>query len=594
MKEVDSMKRNRRILSLLLAICLVAALIPAMATAESFSTVEDVKDDEIVSFAGKDWLVMSNNADGMVLLLKTPEAPIAYNASGLSNDWNASDAKAWCESEEVREWFSNPEWNALSSDKVYFLSHEEVLTYFANNTLADLKTENGWWLRYDGENVGGNLFGIAVSDAGFAGTPHVATNYGVRPAVMIPAENIAMTQKEDGKWTLKVVDGSAFAGFSADVDVAGSFQSATINYSGVASGKISVVLTDRVGEILSYNSYDADDASGTINYTLPADLMGWYTIRVFNEVDNATGTDFVSAVVKHSFNVEDSHGEVVGYEATVKGDVSINFAIDIKDSVKNDEGAYVVITTTSGTKQVKVSDLSETEHQEADASLLISVTAPQMNDSISIQVYDSEGNSGAKQTFTIREYAEAIIDGNYPDKDKDLAKHMLNYGAMSQIYFGYNANDLANKNIGKVEVDNVPNEGDTAATTDPVDGISYYGTSLVMNSKISLRFYFTLNDGADINDYKFSIGYPASSGTLKVDGVNRRAYRIEVENIAPNMLAKDYTVTITKGGATTSVTYSPMDYIQRQFHATTSQSLKNMLQALYNYHLAALEHTPVA
>ncbi len=585
------MKRNRRILSLLLAICLVAALIPAMANAESFSTVENVKDDEIVSFAGKDWLVMSNNADGMVLLLKTPEAPIAYNASGLSNDWNASDAKAWCESEEVREWFSNPEWNALSSDKVYFLSHEEVLTYFANNTLADLKTENGWWLRYDGENVGGNLFGIAVSDAGFAGTPHVATNYGARPAIMIPAENIAMTQSEGGKWALKVVDGSAFAGFSADVDVAGSFQSATINYSGVASGKISVVLTDRVGEILSYDSYDAAGASGTINHTLPADLMGWYTIRVFNEVDNA---DFVSAVVKHSFNVEDSHGEVIGYEATVKGDISINFAIDIKDSVKNDEGAYVVITTTSGTKQVKVSDLSESEHQEADASLLVNVTAPQMNDSISIQVYDSEGNSGAKQTFTIREYAEAIIDGNYADKDKNLAKHMLNYGAMSQIYFGYNANDLANKNIGKVEVAGVPNDGDSAATTDPVDGISFYGTSLVMNSKISLRFYFTLDDGADIKDYKFSTGYPAPSGTLKVDGVNKRAYRIEIENIAPNMLAKDYSVTITKGNATTSVTISPLDYVQRQFHATTSQSLKNMLQALYNYHLVALEHTPVA
>lgn len=586
------MKRNRRILSLLLAICLAATLIPAVATAESFSSVDNVKDDQIVSFAGKDWIVMSNNADGMVLLLKTPEAPIAYDASGLSNVWGESDAKAWCESEAVREWFSNAEWNALSSEKVYFLSHEEVVTYFANNTLADLKTENGWWLRYDNENVGGSLFGVAVSDAGFAGTPHIATNYGARPAVMIPAENIAMTQVENGKWTLKVVDGSAFAGFSANVSVAGTV--ATVNYSGVASGKISVMLTDRVGEILTYNTYDAAGASGTINHTLPADLMGWYTIRVFNEVDNAEGTDFVSAVVKHAFNVEDSHGEVVGYEATVKGDVSINFAIDVKEEIKADEGAYVLVTTTSGTKQVKVSELGETEHQEANASLLVNVTAPQMNDPISIQVYDSEGNSGAKQTFTIREYAEAIIDGNYADKDKSLAKHMLNYGAMSQIYFGYNTNDLANKNIGKVDVIKVPNEGNAAATTNPVDGISFYGTSLVMNSKISLRFYFTLDDGADIKDYKFSIGYPVSSGTLKVDGVNKRAYRIEVENIAPNMLAKDYSVTITKGNATTSVTFSPTDYIQRQFHATASQSLKNMLQALYNYHLAALEHTPVA
>lgn len=580
------MKRNRRILSLLLAICLVAALIPAVATAET-SVSTDVKDDEIVTFAGKDWIVMANNAAEMVLLLQTPVDPIAYNASGLSNSWDQSDAKAWCESDEVREWFSDVEWNALSEEKVYFLSHSEVVTYFANNTLADLKTADGWWLRYDGETVDSNLFGVAVSDAGFVGTPHVAANYGARPAIKIPTKNIAMVNKSADKWTLSVVSPDAFANFGATVAVAQDYASAEIDYTNAQTGNIVVALTDRVGNVLETYVNAVNAAFGSINLTLPADLMGWYTLRVYNEVGNAT-----SDVITSSFNVEDSHGEVKGYEAIVEGDVSLNIAIDLKDNIVNENGevvatdAYVEVTTTSGTKVFNVTELSGSSHSEANASLMMSVTAPQMNDDITIQVFDGNGGSGAKQTFSVREYAEAVIGGNYADKDKNLAKHMLNYGAMSQIYFGYNSNDLANKNIGKVDMDAVPNDGQPAKVVGDDIGLSYFGSSLVMNSKISMRFYFTLDDGADINDYTFSKGYPFYSTRDKM-------YRIEIDNIAPNMLATDIVVQITKGDVTKAITYSPMDYIQRQFYGTASNSLKNMLQALYNYHMAALEHTPV-
>ena len=86
MKEVDLVKRNRRILSVLLAICLFAALIPTAVFAE-VSMREAAADDQVANFAGKDWLVIDNNTSELVLLLKNPEAPIAYNASGLSNEW---------------------------------------------------------------------------------------------------------------------------------------------------------------------------------------------------------------------------------------------------------------------------------------------------------------------------------------------------------------------------------------------------------------------------------------------------------------------------------------------------------------------------
>ena len=74
-----------------MAICLIAALIPTAVFAE-VSASESVEDDPIVVFGTGsategtpwEWIVFENNISEMVLLLKEPMDPMAYNASGLS------------------------------------------------------------------------------------------------------------------------------------------------------------------------------------------------------------------------------------------------------------------------------------------------------------------------------------------------------------------------------------------------------------------------------------------------------------------------------------------------------------------------------
>ena len=152
-----------------MAICLIAALIPTAVFAE-VSASESVEDDQIVVFGTGsategtplEWIVIENNISEMVLLLKEPMDPMAYNASGLSNDWGSSDLKNWCASDAAKNLFTDSEWNALSEEKVFILSYDEVVEYWAGNTVESLRTENGWWLRYDGEVDVGDLFGIAI------------------------------------------------------------------------------------------------------------------------------------------------------------------------------------------------------------------------------------------------------------------------------------------------------------------------------------------------------------------------------------------------------------------------------------------------
>lgn len=584
MKEVDRMKRNRRILSVLLAICLFAALIPTAVFAE-VSMPEAAADDQIVNFAGKDWVVIDNNASELVLLLKTPEAPIAYNASGLSNKWDSSDAKTWCESDEVRAWFSDVEWNALSDEKVFFLSHAEVVTYWSNNSADSLRAETGWWLRYDGENVGGDLFGIAVSDAGFVGTPHVATNYGARPAIKIPASNIAAIEDNAGKWNLKIINDSAFNGLQISVNVDEAHTKATATYSGASNGKAYIVLTDRRGTVLESASVDISAASGAVELALPENLMGWYTVRAFVADGNVA-----SAVVVNEFAIEDSHGNVVEWNVNVGGDISANFNIELAEGITK-EDATVVVTYNGVTKEVPFTDLvaGETTAGKDCFRLPVNLNALQMTDEISIQVVSEKG-SGGEQTFTIREYAEAIINGNFNEETKNLAKHMLNYGAEAQTYFNYNTKDLANNSIGEIVLDTVPEvptSGLAAVQSGSINGIRFYGTSLVLKSRTTLRFYYELVGDAKISDYTFTHNSKVLNVQGKANG-NKMLYFVDVADIAPNQLNNDFAVIVSCNDDNLNVTYSPMWYIQKQYHSeSNAMKFKNLLQAMYNYYLAA-------
>ena len=570
------MKRNRRILSLLLAICLIAALIPATVFAEGVSTSEAVRDDQIVTFAGKDWIVLDSTSSELVLILKTPEAPIAYNASGLSNAWSSSDAKAWCESEEVRGWFSDAEWSALNEDKVFFLSHEEAVTYFQNNSNDTLRTDNGWWLRHEGEG-GDSKFGVAVSDAGFVGMPHVATNYGARPAIVLDVNKIALMVQNGTKWEPKIIDEGAFSAFAAQAAVTAE-NTATVTYSGAIAGSIYVILTDRVGTTLTYKVETVSSASGSITIDLPEKLVGWHTVKVFNIVGN------VSSPVKFAdFAIADDHGNVTEWNVNLGGDISANFNIELDDEIKEDAGAKVTVTHNGVVKEVTIDEMmgGTTTAGNTYVSLPVNLHAPQMNDAITIQIVDGKGNPGGEQTFTIREYAETIINGNYAPKAKTLVKHMLNYGAAAQSYFNYNTDDLANKNIGDVEQNEVPNEGKSVVKGD-AEGIEYYGASLVLNSQTTLRFYFTIAEGKEISDFAFD-GDPVVHSRV-VGG--EKLYFIDITGIAPDMLGEIFSISV---GGKLVASYRPIDYIMNQANKSTG-NFKALMTALYNYYEAAVDY----
>jgi len=210
----------------------------------------------------------------------------------------------------------------------------------------------------------------------------------------------------------------------------------------------------------------------------------------------------------------------------------------------------------------------------ADGKISIYVAAAQMMDEIAISV----NGMPLANTYSVRRYADAILADASQSDCHELVKNMLNYGAASQSYFGYNSDHLANDGIA-VEAATVPAEGGEVTVSGEAQGIRFYGASLVHENKIAVRFYFAGSiEGIDFGAYT----------------VNQKngMYYIEVADIVPQNLENDIVVSVSDGANTLTVAYAPVDYIIRMYNKIdAAENTRALVQALYGYYLAAEAYT---
>lgn len=255
---------------------------------------------------------------------------------------------------------------------------------------------------------------------------------------------------------------------------------------------------------------------------------------------------------------------VESWNLTLGGDLSVNFVVDIHEDIA--DTAKIVITV-AGVEHI----------YDAAEKVTVNVAAAQMNDEINVQIVNGEDASAVK-TYTVLQYAQYVLADESLSNYHQLVKEMLNYGGFAQIYFEYNDENPVNTDLEGVGAEEVP--ADAAAEMEvsgKVDGISFYGASLLFRNKIAVRYYFTVS--GDISSYTFTVNGTEYQPELKEAGL----YYIEVADINPQDLDDAITVAVNE---TLTVSYSPMNYIVRM-STKGSENLQALMKAIYNYHLAA-------
>ncbi len=349
---------------------------------------------------------------------------------------------------------------------------------------------------------------------------------------------------------------------------------------------------------------------------LPQDASD-YTIEVKacanrklkNDIVNDIYADsaFVQAVLA-SDGTDASGTSLVGYSVSAKNGILMNFYLELPEAVRNDPGAYMLITAEDGTEtKVMVSEVTDEPHTVNEKQCYrfsYGVAAKQMTDQIIVQMFvtgkDGRMISGAPAAYTVQEYAKTVLEdtaGIYGSESKAVILAMLNYGAAAQKEFGYKTDDLANAILTaeqQAQADQVTAEEFApygSAVVGRLEGVSYIGSSLLLESETAIRHYFKLEDAAAAEQYQFMVSVgegqqaalkPVLSDKLP-NGAN--AY-VEITGISAKDLGVFSDVKVMAKADPQKdirIHYCALSYAKTVLEQSDSQTLQNLAKQLYWY-----------
>ena len=261
-----------------------------------------------------------------------------------------------------------------------------------------------------------------------------------------------------------------------------------------------------------------------------------------------------------------------GYSLSLDGNIGVNFFMELDKSVIADENAYMKFRLPNGKTSVVLVGDAKQQTVSGTTYYVFSceVAAKEMNETITAQIITSD-KKGEIYEYSVADYIQYIRDNptEFDEKTLSLVNAMAGYGDYAKAYFN-NENLDANTEMDAVTADTLASF-DKQISGDLPEGITYYGSSLLLESNTTMRHYFKVTEGTDVSALSFS-------------GSKGNYYYIDIPNISAEKLGTIQNVTI--GNCT--ISYSPMSYAYAVLSSkNTSESLKNLVKSLYLYEQVA-------
>ena len=287
--------------------------------------------------------------------------------------------------------------------------------------------------------------------------------------------------------------------------------------------------------------------------------------------------------------------KLAGYSLSLTGNIGVNFYMELSNKIIADKDAYMQFTLPNGTvTKVLVSEAQTNTTINAEKTYYrfpCEVASYEMTQDIKAQMFDGNGKCGKEYTYTVRDYAQYLID--HVDLYQDaypFAMAMLNYGASSQKYFNKAVDDLANKYLND-EKQEIPDRFDgyidkfTAKKAENDVLGQFAGLNMVLESETTLNIFYEPKEGIDVSKLTFSV-----DGKEVTPEKRGQYYILSLENIKANELGTSKTFTVTDGTNTLSGDYCAMMYCYQVLNAaegTYEDDLVTLVKAFSNYAYSA-------
>lgn len=290
----------------------------------------------------------------------------------------------------------------------------------------------------------------------------------------------------------------------------------------------------------------------------------------------------------------DTYADVYGCSISLKGNIALNFYVIPSEELIADPKAYVML---GETKLLFSEATTRTVGEDTLYQFTLSLHAKQMNDVVTLRVYDGEDNLVALYrhsndedvtetgySYSVQTYIQTVRETSSDAKLIALVNAMSDYGSLAQAQFGYNTDSRAEvqADLSGVTAENL--ESFQAVKTEgTATGVSYYGTSLLLQSETVMRIYFTLDEG-EIGDYTFKLGSKKVT-PVQSDG----KWYVEIANISAKDLDKTYTLTVSSAeGKIVTVKASALSYAYTVLNGGSNEAtLIELVKGLYLYNQAA-------
>ena len=331
--------------------------------------------------------------------------------------------------------------------------------------------------------------------------------------------------------------------------------------------------------------------NGIIAYAI--NQMTWTTDKAavtLNATGSAKSFTFTAEYASKSPEVS-----LYGRSITLKDNIDVNYYMEMSDSVFEHD-AYLEFKIGGQTYKLNASDAAEVnENGKTLYKFSCPVNAAQMSDTIETRIV-IDNKTEEEYLYSVKEYATELLSksNEYPEETIKLVKALLNYGTAAQNFFKYNTDKPANAILS--DTDKIVAAADFAAykaviKTDSANsqsnGLTYYGSSLICKSEMTVRHYFMVNEGCDINNYKFSyVNADGNEVSLTPKKASDGVYCVDINGIMARNLNSNYACKVTgkNKACIFELDYGPFSYSQKVINSgNLSDELKNLVNALYWY-----------
>ena len=321
--------------------------------------------------------------------------------------------------------------------------------------------------------------------------------------------------------------------------------------------------------------------------------MTWTTDKAAVTL-NATGSA-KSFTFTAEYASESPAVSLYGRSITLKDNIDVNYYMEMSDSVFEHD-AYLEFKIAGQTYKINASDAAEVnENGKTLYKFSCPVNAAQMSDTIKTRIV-IDNKTEEEYSYSVKEYASELLSksNEYPAETVKLVKALLNYGAAAQTFFKYNTDNPANgilsdadKAVDAADFDAYKAVIKAGSANGQNNGLTYYGSSLICKSEMTVRHYFMVNEGCDINNYKFSyVNAYGNEVSLTPKKASDGVYYVDINGIMARNLNSNYACKVTgkNKACIFELDYGPFSYSQKVINSgNSSTELKNLVNALYWY-----------